>query len=74
MSSNVWGDKLNGGLKPLPQIEITAKKRVTIPDGCNPENLKTVVAVLYAENEDYYCINAVECGLNQTIEYVYNRE
>lgn len=71
MSSNIRGEKLNEGLAPIPWVEIAASRSSSLDTEWNTDNMKAVVAVLYAENsgDEYYCLNTVECALDGSTEY-----
>lgn len=73
-SDNVYGDALNEGVPVQVGVEVSAERSVTIPEGCNVENMRIIVAALvsYDGGSTYVVNNSAECKLGQSVDYELN--
>lgn len=73
-SDNVYGDALNEGVPVQVGVEVSAERSVTIPEGCNMENMRVIVAALvsYDGGSTYVVNNSAECKLGQSVDYELN--
>jgi hypothetical protein len=73
-SDNVYGDALNEGVPVQVGVEVSAERSVTIPEGCNMENMRIIVAALvsYDGGSTYVVNNSAECKLGQSVDYELN--
>lgn len=70
-SEKVYGDNLNEGIALQVGVEATAERTITIPAGCNLENMRIVVAafVSYDGGNSYIVNNCAECKLGESVDY-----
>ncbi len=70
-SDSVYGDRLNEGVAFQSGVEVSATKTLSLPRGCNSENLRVVVAALnsYDGGNSYVVNNCTECGVGQSVGY-----
>ena len=73
-SDNVYGDVLNEGVPMQVGVEVKAERTITIPAGCNVENMRVIVAafVSYDGGSTYVVNNCAECKAGEGVDYELN--
>jgi hypothetical protein len=74
LSGNVYGDKINSGVALREGVEVTVTSGMSVPEGCNPENMRVIVAALSSpdDGKTIICNNINECALVASVNYSYN--
>lgn len=73
-SESIYGDRFNDGMPLQVGVEAFASRTLTIPAGCNVENMRIVVAmfVSYDGGNTYVVNNCAECDMGHSVDYEIN--
>lgn len=73
-SDNVYGEVINEGVPVQVGVEVSAERTITIPEGCNVENMRVIVAafVSYDGGSTYVVNNCAECKVGEGVDYEIN--
>lgn len=70
-TDSAYGNRLNEGVAFQVGVEVVAEKTITIPAGCNIENMRVVAVAFssYDGGNTYIVNNCAECALGQSVDY-----